>query len=215
MTDTLGNGPAADRHSPEARPLRLLVVDDHEVVRQGLAALLDRRDELPGRRRGRHGRRGDRAGARRFQPDLVIMDVRLPDGIGHRGVPRDPGRASRDPGRDADQLPGRGGGAVGHRRRRQRLPAQAGPRAATSSRRSRPSAAASRCSTRRSPRRSSSASAASRPAPYTDELAAAHRPGAEDPAARRRGQDQQGDRGARSSCPTRRSRTTSARSSPS
>ena len=28
----------------ERRPLRLLVVDDHEVVRQGLVALLDRRD---------------------------------------------------------------------------------------------------------------------------------------------------------------------------
>ena len=27
-----------------ARPLRLVVVDDHEVVRQGLVALLDRRD---------------------------------------------------------------------------------------------------------------------------------------------------------------------------
>ncbi len=27
-----------------ARPLRLLVVDDHEVVRQGLVALLDRRE---------------------------------------------------------------------------------------------------------------------------------------------------------------------------
>ena len=26
------------------RPLRLLVVDDHEVVRQGLVALLDRRE---------------------------------------------------------------------------------------------------------------------------------------------------------------------------
>jgi len=27
----------------DQRPLRLLVVDDHEVVRQGLVALLDRR----------------------------------------------------------------------------------------------------------------------------------------------------------------------------
>ena len=36
---------------------------------------------VPGRRRGRHGRRGHRA-ARRFQPDLVVMDVRLPDGSG-------------------------------------------------------------------------------------------------------------------------------------
>ena len=28
------------------RPLRLLIVDDHEVVRQGLVALLDRREEF-------------------------------------------------------------------------------------------------------------------------------------------------------------------------
>ncbi len=42
---------------------------------------------------------------------------------------------------------------------------------ATSSRRSRRSGAASRCSTRRSPRRSSSGSGGSRPAVTTDELA--------------------------------------------
>ena len=35
------------------RPLRLLVVDDHEVVRQGLVALLDRRERVRGRRAGR------------------------------------------------------------------------------------------------------------------------------------------------------------------
>ncbi len=31
-------------HTPASPVLRLLVVDDHEVVRQGLVALLDRRD---------------------------------------------------------------------------------------------------------------------------------------------------------------------------
>ena len=63
----------------EARPLRLLVVDDHEVVRQGLVSLLDRRE---------HFQVVAEAGtaaeavemARKFEPDLVVMDVRLPDG---------------------------------------------------------------------------------------------------------------------------------------
>ena len=36
-----------DASRPDAkRPLRLLVVDDHEVVRQGLVALLDRRENF-------------------------------------------------------------------------------------------------------------------------------------------------------------------------
>ncbi len=61
--------------------LTLLVVDDHEVVRQGLVALLDRRA-------GFHvvAEAGTAAEAleqaRRFQPNLVVMDVRLPDGSG-------------------------------------------------------------------------------------------------------------------------------------
>ena len=61
----------------EGRPLRLLVVDDHEVVRQGLVSLLERRE---------HFQVVAEAGtaaeavemARKFEPDLVIMDVRLP-----------------------------------------------------------------------------------------------------------------------------------------
>jgi DNA-binding NarL/FixJ family response regulator len=65
----------------EARPLRLLVVDDHELVRQGLVSLLDRRE---------HFQVVAEAGtaaeavemARKFEPDLVVMDVRLPDGSG-------------------------------------------------------------------------------------------------------------------------------------
>ncbi|HEX7490285.1 MAG TPA: response regulator transcription factor [Candidatus Limnocylindrales bacterium] len=65
----------------EVRPLRLLVVDDHEVVRQGLVSLLERRE---------HFQVVAEAGtaaeavemARKFEPDLVVMDVRLPDGSG-------------------------------------------------------------------------------------------------------------------------------------
>jgi DNA-binding NarL/FixJ family response regulator len=65
----------------EARPLRLLVVDDHEVVRQGLVSLLDRRERFQV-----VAEAGTAAEAvemtRKFEPDLVIMDVRLPDGSG-------------------------------------------------------------------------------------------------------------------------------------
>ena len=61
--------------------LRLLVVDDHEIVRQGLVALLDRR---PGFQVvGEAGTVADAVSeARRLEPDVVVMDVRLPDGSG-------------------------------------------------------------------------------------------------------------------------------------
>lgn len=63
------------------RALRLLVVDDHEVVREGLVALLGRR---PGFQVvAQAGTVAEAvAAAHRFEPDLVVMDVRLPDGSG-------------------------------------------------------------------------------------------------------------------------------------
>jgi DNA-binding NarL/FixJ family response regulator len=61
--------------------LRLLVVDDHEVVRQGLVALLDRRDGFQVVAEAGNVAEAV-AQARKFEPDIVIMDVRLPDGSG-------------------------------------------------------------------------------------------------------------------------------------
>jgi two-component system, NarL family, response regulator DevR len=62
-------------------PRTLLVVDDHEVVRQGLVALLDRRTGFQVvAEAGTVAEALEQA--RRFQPDLVVMDVRLPDGSG-------------------------------------------------------------------------------------------------------------------------------------
>jgi DNA-binding NarL/FixJ family response regulator len=63
------------------RPLRLLVVDDHEVVRQGLVALLDRREGFEVVAQAATVTESI-ALAGRYEPDLVIMDVRLPDGSG-------------------------------------------------------------------------------------------------------------------------------------
>jgi two-component system response regulator DevR len=67
--------------STPAKMLRLLVVDDHEVVRQGLVALLDRR---PGFQVVAEAGTVEEAigQARLHQPDIVVMDVRLPDGSG-------------------------------------------------------------------------------------------------------------------------------------
>jgi len=61
--------------------LTLLVVDDHEVVRQGLVALLDRRAGFQVvAEAGTAAEALEQA--RRFEPNLVVMDVRLPDGSG-------------------------------------------------------------------------------------------------------------------------------------
>ena len=76
MPDTDSESPA-----PSSPPLTLLIVDDHEVVRQGLVALLGRRPEF--HVVAEAGTVAEAvAAARRFQPDLVVMDVRLPDGSG-------------------------------------------------------------------------------------------------------------------------------------
>ena len=62
-------------------PFRIVVVDDHEVVREGLVALLDRRDGFQVvAQAGTVAEALD--AARRHQPDIIVMDVRLPDGSG-------------------------------------------------------------------------------------------------------------------------------------
>ncbi len=63
------------------RPLRLLVVDDHEVVRQGLVAVLDRRPNFQVVAEAGTVEESLEQ-ARRHKPDIVVMDVRLPDGSG-------------------------------------------------------------------------------------------------------------------------------------
>ena len=63
------------------RALRLLVVDDHEVVRQGLVALLDRRPGFQVVAQAGSVQEAT-AQARLHRPDIVVMDVRLPDGSG-------------------------------------------------------------------------------------------------------------------------------------
>ncbi|MBK5280840.1 MAG: response regulator transcription factor [Nitrospiraceae bacterium] len=65
----------------KAKRVRLLLVDDHEVVRVGLRTVLHNRQGIT-----IVGEAGTKAAAvravKRLRPDVALMDVRLPDGSG-------------------------------------------------------------------------------------------------------------------------------------
>ncbi|MCS7296062.1 MAG: response regulator transcription factor [Dehalococcoidia bacterium] len=58
-----------------------MIVDDHEVVRQGLKTLLERRERLAVVAEAGSVQEAVRE-ALRTEPDVIVMDVRLPDGTG-------------------------------------------------------------------------------------------------------------------------------------
>ena len=59
----------------------ILLVDDHEVVRMGLRTLLDKREGFTVV--GEAGTVADAvSAARQSRPDVIVMDIRLPDGNG-------------------------------------------------------------------------------------------------------------------------------------
>lgn len=57
---------------------RILLVDDHELVRQGIAAMLKTASDLEVVGEAKTGREAIEV-ARRELPDIVLMDVRMPD----------------------------------------------------------------------------------------------------------------------------------------
>jgi len=66
---------------PKSTPIRLVIVDDHEVVRIGLEAVLNL---TAGMKVVGHAARMEEAKklCLRLKPDLVLLDIRLPDGSG-------------------------------------------------------------------------------------------------------------------------------------
>jgi two-component system response regulator DevR len=65
----------------DAPSIRILIADDHEVVRIGLSALLDRQAGFRVVGQAASGQEAIRL-ARTLRPDVVVMDIRMPDGSG-------------------------------------------------------------------------------------------------------------------------------------
>ena len=65
----------------EAKTLRVLVVDDHDIVRKGLTTLISRQQDLSVA--GEAGTAAEAvAKANELAPDVVVLDIRLPDASG-------------------------------------------------------------------------------------------------------------------------------------
>ncbi|RSS83136.1 DNA-binding response regulator [Streptomyces sp. WAC02707] len=61
--------------------IKVLVADDNDIMRRGLRLTLDAEDDITVVAEARTGREAVEA-ARRYQPDVVLMDVRMPEGGG-------------------------------------------------------------------------------------------------------------------------------------
>jgi DNA-binding NarL/FixJ family response regulator len=58
--------------------LRVLVADDHAVLREGLAMLIDAQPDMGVVAQARGGREATQL-AQRFHPDVVVLDISMPD----------------------------------------------------------------------------------------------------------------------------------------
>jgi two-component system response regulator DevR len=65
----------------ETPSIRILIADDHEVVRIGLSALLDRQEGFRVVGQASSGEEAVRL-AKVMRPDVVVLDIRMPDGSG-------------------------------------------------------------------------------------------------------------------------------------
>ena len=64
-----------------ATPIRILIADDHEVVRIGLVALLNRQPDFQVVAEASSGEEAVRL-ARQWRPDVAVLDIRMPGGSG-------------------------------------------------------------------------------------------------------------------------------------
>jgi len=64
-----------------AERIRIVIIDDHPVVRQGVASLLDDEEDIEVIAQG--GTAADALALfRKHEPDVMLLDLRLPDGAG-------------------------------------------------------------------------------------------------------------------------------------
>ncbi len=79
--ETFGRASADEGRRRVSDSIRVMLVDDHEVVRKGLGALIDAEPGLEVVGEAGDGHEAVRL-ARIYQPQVVVMDVRMPGGGG-------------------------------------------------------------------------------------------------------------------------------------
>jgi two-component system, NarL family, response regulator len=80
----------------QASQIRLLLADDHPVVREGLIALINRKPDMTVVAEARNGREAVEL-FRRYGPDVALIDLRMPemDGVSAIGAIRQESPAAR------------------------------------------------------------------------------------------------------------------------
>ena len=69
----------------QSTPIRVLIVDDHSIVRQGLATIIDRDPEMMTVAQAEDGRQAIDL-FREHQPDVTLMDLRMPQMAGVEAI---------------------------------------------------------------------------------------------------------------------------------
>jgi DNA-binding NarL/FixJ family response regulator len=62
----------------DARPIRILTVDDHQLLREGIAAVLEGQPDMALIGQANNGREAIES-FRQLRPDVTLMDLRMPD----------------------------------------------------------------------------------------------------------------------------------------
>ncbi len=70
-----------ENDTPLQTPIRVMIVDDHEIVRRGIAEIVDRADDLEVVAEAGTVQDALRR-AQLVSPDVILVDLQLPDGTG-------------------------------------------------------------------------------------------------------------------------------------
>jgi DNA-binding NarL/FixJ family response regulator len=71
--------------TPDCKQIRVLTVDDHQLLREGIAAVLDGQDDMTLVGEASNGREAVDC-FRRLRPDVTLMDLRMPDMSGIEAI---------------------------------------------------------------------------------------------------------------------------------
>jgi DNA-binding NarL/FixJ family response regulator len=67
------------------KPIRILTVDDHQLLREGIAAVLESEEDMTLVAQASNGREAVES-FRRLRPDVTLMDLRMPDMSGIEAI---------------------------------------------------------------------------------------------------------------------------------